>query len=174
MCITNKCYLITLDLPTPTLKSSLSENRLTCPYRNLTFTCETIVSDSITWKSDEYIGQGGRELQLSVYNDTGTVVKSEENPSTVAMLVDRYYKNGLPVLVCQLNITVSPNILDSSHSVTCLDADQTKSDVHFASNARMYYSNYITNYIMGDIIVIYSRDAMPNRPSKQCAVQNQS
>lgn len=132
-------FLIVLDLPTPSLNCTLSQDRRTCPNRNLTFTCEAIDSDLIAWKSDEYIGQGGRELQLSYYNVIGTEVRNEDNPNTVATLVNRYIRHGLPVLVCQLNITVSPNILNSSHSVTCLNAD-LQTTAHFQFSSQGNYS----------------------------------
>lgn len=83
-------------------------------------------------------------LQFSLFDNIGTVVRSEENPSTVAMLVNRYYENGLPVLVSQLNITVSPDILNAFHSVVCINAVfDTMARIQFESNSMSIKIKYI-------------------------------
>lgn len=117
--------------------------------------CKALNCDLISWKSDEYIGREGKALQLSNDDNIGTEVRNGDNSTTVATLVDKYNQHGLPVLVCQLNITVSPNILKSSQSVTCLNADlNTETHYQFESGGGRYLRILSLYNLYHNIIII--------------------
>ena len=110
------------DLPDPIVSCSIPQNGSACPDEDLIFTCVASDSTILAWKSDEYIGTGGVQILFSDRDSPGTVRRSPQNTNTVAMLLNKTYERGVPTLQCQLNITVSPAIIQEyHHSVICIN-----------------------------------------------------
>ena len=81
-----------------------------CPGKTVNLTC-TIEGPQpiLTWTSDEYIGQDAWEF--GPFNNVGD---NHTNSSTIATLVNKTNENEVHVLVSQLSITTSENILTAS------------------------------------------------------------
>lgn len=80
----------------------------------------------MAWRSNEYIGPNGAELEFTSADGVGTMMTSTVNPNTVATLVEI---SGNRVTESLLSIT----FLDSyqTASVTCSDVGQGASTVTF-------------------------------------------
>ena len=78
----------------------------------LIFTCTTIGSGALAWRSKEYIGPNGEQLRLSLLGTTSSL-----NSYAIATLDGNYEENGQRVLESTLTIIVQGNI--ASASVTC-------------------------------------------------------
>ena len=125
-------------IPDPIVECTVPRDASTCPDEPLSFTCLAIDSVNVAWQSDEYIGTNGEEIHFSIHEHPGTVKRSIQNPNTVAMLLNSSFEGGLPVLQCQLNITVSPTILqENRHSITCLNAGLGTSEIFSFQNKGM-------------------------------------
>lgn len=96
------------------------ENLVVCPGNVRIFTCETRGSTSLSWESAEYIGDIA--ISFTPRSPLGYKVKSRINPEVSASLMMNYEINGVRVLMSQLIVTVSEDILDDMHHViTCLN-----------------------------------------------------
>jgi hypothetical protein len=71
------------------------------------------------WRSDEYIGPNGAELEFTSADGVGNVMISSINPNTFATLLQI---NGNRVVESSLTITVSDSI--QTASVTCSEVGQ--------------------------------------------------
>ena len=67
---------------------------------------------TLAWRSNEYIGQNGEQLSLSLFRNISSL-----NSFAVATLNNTYTENNQPVLESTLTIIVQGSI--SSASITC-------------------------------------------------------
>ena len=98
-----------------TVTSNISAGESICPGEVLLFTCMTVQSEIITWISDEYIGD---QIEFDTANNIDETRQASADPNTIATLINNTAENGMPVLVSQLQITVSS--IFSTPSVTCV------------------------------------------------------
>ena len=87
-----------------------------CPGEEINITCETRGSTIIAWTSNEYIEQGGTQLEFATFNTVGEVRISPVNPNTVATLINKTTEGGRQVLRSQLHIIASADSI-----VTCIN-----------------------------------------------------
>ena len=73
------------------------------------------------WQSDQYIGTGGRQLELTFSDTPNTAHSAGDNPDTVATLLSVDRQNGEYVLVSKLRIIALSS--NQPATVTCLNAD---------------------------------------------------
>ena len=90
-----------------------------CPGDDVTFTCETRDSPILVWRSDQYIGLNGVQIEFLSIDPLGTISVSMVDPRTVAELINKSNHNGTSIIISQLNITVLPSIVQQDHSVIC-------------------------------------------------------
>ena len=89
-----------------TLTSDLEEN-VAYHRQMVTLVC-TVTSDYetiINWRSPQYIGTGGRILQLMSNYSNGYTVRSTLIPTTVATLRNTTRSNGRVTIISELKIT---------------------------------------------------------------------
>ena len=99
-------------------------NPIVCPTDVRTFTCETQGSNTLAWESEEYIGAAGFQLLFSLVSQLGDTLESVINPNVSARLIMNYETNEVRVLRSELNVVVSPDILDDIHHlVKCINID---------------------------------------------------
>lgn len=102
-----------------TITSTLiDEPKILCPGEDITFTCVTRGSPIIAWQSDEYIGEGGTQLEFATFNNQGDTDSSSVNPDTVATLTRNSNEDGVQVLESKLRVITSAEFPDAS--VTCV------------------------------------------------------
>ena len=130
-------FFFTSEIPDPVVDCTLSQDRVACPDEQLSFHCEAIDTEIVAWKSDEYVGTNGEEIQFSILEHPGTIKRSTHNPNAIAMLLSSSYMRGIPIMQCQLNITVSATILQYGHSISCLNAAVGTSDLYSFQKAGM-------------------------------------
>ena len=80
----------------------------------------------MAWRSDEYIGPNGAELEFTSGDGVGSKMISPINPSTFATLVEI---NGNRVVESSLIITISDSY--QTASVTCSEVGQGASTITF-------------------------------------------
>lgn len=80
----------------------------------------------MAWRSDEYIGPSGAELEFTSTDGIGSRMISPINPSTFATLVR---VNGSRVVESVLTLTVSDSY--QTASVTCSEVGQGASTITF-------------------------------------------
>ena len=102
------CQSLSRDLPEEPL----------CPGQVVIFTCETRGSPILAWTSEEYIEQGGTQLEFATFNAVNFTRVSPVNPNTIATLIENRNESGVRVLVSTLHIRTLSGFLDSS--VTCM------------------------------------------------------
>ena len=89
-----------------------------CPDDEVTFTCETNGSTILAWTSEEYIGTGGSELELTTGNTPGFKLRSNSDHNTVATLISKDQR--LLAIASTLEIVTSSDLnMSHSSSVTC-------------------------------------------------------
>ena len=103
----------------PSLK--ISGKREVCPGEYRIFSCETRGSRSLSWMSNEYIGQRGIQLILYKYLPVGTLEYSHKNPNVFANLTFKGYETGVKILRSQLHVTIPTDTQNTQHSITCLN-----------------------------------------------------
>ena len=79
------------------IETPLYNGRLACPGDEIIFRCETRGSLTIAWRSAEFIGPGGRQLQFANVESSPKSLNGTED--TVATLIDTRDEDGIPVLV---------------------------------------------------------------------------
>ena len=100
----------------PTLTAdTLLEGNTTCPNQLVNFTCQT--TGSLAWRSDEYIGGGGRQLTFGVHDIIGS--RHPINSSIYAELVSIDPDNSI---TSKFHIEAS---LGSNVTCTATDYHQT-------------------------------------------------
>ena len=80
----------------------------------------------MAWRSDEYIGQNGNQIEFTSADDVNGTEASSINPNTVATVITI---NGTRVVESVLSITVSDTF--PTASVTCSDVGQGTSTITF-------------------------------------------
>lgn len=99
------------------LLSSLEADQPIYPGEKITFTCEA-ESPIIAWASDEFIGQGGAQIEFSSFDSIGKVRRSVFDSSTYAELVSVEVNSNNYRLVSELHIVPSA---PQNASVSCID-----------------------------------------------------
>ena len=95
-----------------------------CPGDVIIFTCVTNGSSSHVWRSDEYIGMGGIQLEFAAFDNPGTIIRTPlNNPasSTLARLIAA--ENRVQgILQSKLEITVSTDY--TNFTILCMNVDR--------------------------------------------------
>ena len=117
----------TLTTESPTLYSG----NLACSGDQITFVCETKGSSIIAWTSNEYIGQGGAQLQFAAAEVPSLANTLHGTGDTVATFTDNRVENRVQVLTSTLRVTASS--VYPNPSVTCIHVDNdTRRTVSFS------------------------------------------
>ena len=98
------------------LNSTLIGGNLSYPQQKVVFTCVTWNTTILEWRSNDYIGEGSHDIQISSAGDNN-VTRSLLNPDTYATRVSVSVEDGVAVIVSQLFITATEQFPTSS--VTC-------------------------------------------------------
>lgn len=110
--------------PLTTLSTTLNGGQGACPGEKITFTCVTNGSASHAWMSDQYIGQGGIQLEFASYHNPGAILRKQVSPEgTLARLIanDIEENSTVGILESQLDIIASADY--PSADITCLYVD---------------------------------------------------
>ena len=110
--------------PLIVLSSSLSEGQRACPGDQITFTCVTNGSASLAWISDNYIGQGGIQLEFASFDSPGKIARNRASPiGTQATLVSKEIEENETqgILESQLNVIVTSDY--PSPTIKCFNVD---------------------------------------------------
>ena len=98
------------------LTNTLIDGEFACSGEQVSFTCTTMGSHAIAWISDEYIGEGGRQLEFSVdFDREGTIRKNAFVLTTFAVLT----LNNQTTNTLTSTLHIIPSNVPSS-SVTCI------------------------------------------------------
>ena len=95
-----------------TLNSTLYLGEYARPGQRVTFTCEARDTSILEWHSDKYIGPGGDHIQILRNGDGSN--QTRFGGKTVATTVSINTYSGVTVIVSQLHIMTSVQILTSS------------------------------------------------------------
>ena len=110
--------------PLIVLSSSLSEGQRVCPGDAITFTCVTNGSAILAWNSDDYIGQGGVQLEFPSHRNPGRIERNPASPiGTQAVLISKEIEENETqgILESQLNIIVTSDY--PNPTINCLHVD---------------------------------------------------
>ena len=92
-------------LPSVQLTSTLFNGNLALEQQQVNFTCVVASTDDIlTWSSDHYIGS---ILQIGFHDGPGFTDSNQQNPSTVATLINTASSGGVMVIESRLQIIAS-------------------------------------------------------------------
>ena len=108
------------------LSSTLLEGDRACPGARVNFTCTTSGSLAMAWRSDEYIGPNGAQLEFISTDGVGSRMTSPINPNTFATLIRI---NGTRVIESALTLIASDSI--QTASVICSEVGQGDSTITF-------------------------------------------
>lgn len=108
------------------ISSTLLDGGHGCPGQRVNFTCTTSGSLVLAWRSDEYIGPNGAELEFTSADGVNSTMTSRFNSDTVATLVRT---NGNRVTESLLSVTILDTFPNAS--VTCSDVGQGDSIITF-------------------------------------------
>ena len=97
------------------------------------FTCMVRGSNSMAWRSDEYIGTGVQRLELSAGDAIGTNYTAVANNQTIATLVDATINE---FIISRLQITIRPDYQIASVQCLNINTNTTTSATFF--RAGMY------------------------------------
>ena len=105
----------------------------------------------MAWRSDEYIGPNGAELEFTSADGVGSMMASSINPSTFATLVR---VNGTRVVESVLTLTVLDSI--QTASITCSEVGQGASTITFTLLGMWSYlaAYIIVRHCLGGFYVI--------------------
>ena len=90
-----------------------------CPGEVITFTCVTNGSSSHAWRSDEYIGEGGIQLEFASYDSPGDI---HSNPASSADTFATLIAVENRTLQSQLHITVAADRSNFT-IISCMNVD---------------------------------------------------
>ena len=96
-----------------------SDRQFHCPGEVVIFTCETMSSLTIEWRSTDYIDS--LLFQYGAYDPIGTILYNPSNHDIFANFTGKRNESGLTVLESQLHVRIGYNT--SSPSVTCVHAN---------------------------------------------------
>ena len=112
------------------LNSTLIAGNLSYAQQRVVFTCVTRNTTILEWESNDYIGEGGHDIQIFSAGDNKLNVTSLSNPDTYATRVSVIVEDGVTVIVSQLFITASEQFPTSS--VTCrIDGQGPRKTISF-------------------------------------------
>ena len=101
--------------PSVQLTSTLFEGDVAYDGQRVSFTCiATSTDDILTWSSDHYIGD---ILQIGFHDGPGFTDSNQQNPSTVATLINTTSNGGVMVIESRLQIIAS--MQNPISSVSC-------------------------------------------------------
>ena len=92
-----------------------------CVGESLIFTCETVGSSVIIWRSDDYVGEGNQLEFASSFNSPGNREISRVYPETFAILTIDSNEDGTQMLASELHVTVRAG--NTSPSISCVHAN---------------------------------------------------
>ena len=122
------CFIKIADSPAQAVNCTLRQNFYACPGDTLYITCATKDTHSLSWISEDYIGNA--HLNISSHYHHRDLNYSDSR--VVAMLSNMSTANDTLLLTSTLIITVLPSVLNHMHSITCLNVDiGTRSSVLF-------------------------------------------
>ena len=98
------------------LNSTLRSGQPAYPGQEITFYCETMGSP-MAWRSNEYIGSGGVQLEFTGFDRAGSVHQAHDNHETTATLLRAIPQNDSFLLISKLRIVASRS--PPNASVTC-------------------------------------------------------
>ena len=140
------------------LSSSLSEGQRVCPGDAISFTCVTNGSASLAWSSDDYIGQGGVQLEFASYHDPGRIARNRASPiGTQAILVSKEIEENETqgILESQLNVMVISDYQIAT--IKCLHVDTGSQETTrfqlLGMACELYYTEFLCSVYI--IIIIY-------------------
>jgi hypothetical protein len=110
--------------PLIVLSSPLSEGQRVCPGDAIMFTCVTNGSAILAWSSDDYIGQGGVQLEFASFHQPGRIARNRASPiGTQAVLVSKEIEENetLGILESQLSVIVTSDY--QTATIKCLHVD---------------------------------------------------
>ena len=109
----------------PVLNSTLQPGEPVYPGQEIIFCCETRGS-LMAWQSDQYIGNGGSQLEfIAPFDSINKTLLAQANQNTVATLISVHHQSNGYVLVTKLRIIVLASV--STATVTCLNIDNNNS-----------------------------------------------
>jgi hypothetical protein len=114
---------VSLSIETP----QLYNGRFACPDDEITFLCETKGSSTISWSSNEYIGQGGAQLQFAAIEVINT---KHRIGNTTATFTDKRTEDGVQVLQSTLRVTATS--MYPNPSVTCIHGNEGRRSANFS------------------------------------------
>ena len=93
-----------------------------CPGDVMIFTCVTNGSSSHAWRSDEYIGVGGIQLEFAVFDSPATIRTPPNNPASSMLARFIAAENRVQgILQSKLEITVSTDY--TNFTILCMNVD---------------------------------------------------
>ena len=104
---------IILDTPAQAINSA---KMFACPGERLCFTCVAKDTSTLSWISAEYIDMG----QLNVSSNDQ---HRAHNSSELSVVVTHTFANGTSLLTSILPVTILPNIMNHSQTITCQNVD---------------------------------------------------
>lgn len=108
--------------------SNISTSEIVCPGDIVVFTCTTRGSAIISWTGDDYVGD---QIGFNTANMIGETRPGSIDLNTVATLINNTF-DTTPVLVSQLQITVSTVSSNQLQSVICIhNSDGIRETVTF-------------------------------------------
>ena len=122
--IVDNSLQIAASSPLIVLNSRLSEGQRVCPGDQIVFTCVTNGSASLAWSSDDYIGQGGIQLEFGSYHDPGRIARNRASPiGTQATLVSKEIAENETqwILESKLDVIVTSDYQIAT--INCLHVD---------------------------------------------------
>ena len=100
------------------VRHTLQNGQSPCPGEEITFTCVTRGSPVLAWTSDQYIEQGGTQLEFATFDNENETRTIPINPNTVATLTRKAMENGEQVLESELRIITVSRF--PTFSVSCI------------------------------------------------------
>ena len=108
------------------LNITLRSGQPAFPGQEITFYCETMGSP-IAWRSNEYIGTGGVQLEFVGFDSEGSMLHAHDHPETIATLISAIPQNGSFLLLSKLRIIASHS--PPNASVTCQNSFSGKEEM---------------------------------------------
>ena len=103
-----------------TLTHNLGDDGVVFRGQTATFNCTIVVGNDtvITWSSAHYIGRRGVVLQLTSIDPPGSSTSNQQNPTTVATLINTTHsRDGVTTVTSSLQLVASAQYPTSN--ITC-------------------------------------------------------
>ena len=130
--------------------TTLLEGNVTCAGDMVVLTCETVGSDGLAWRSNDYIGTGGTEISFLAEDISDRLRKYSTDYDTYAILTDVTNEGGKVQLESELHLTVTVN---KTFTVTCVHVDQylMESITFHISTSGKYYITLLIYYTLSSL-----------------------